>query len=70
MNEKNKKSEEKQPQEKKRMVAIRAEKVELKHPNGLWRVHTKGDIIKEPWPELMQMAELDTERRVFAIIEK
>ena len=54
---------------KKRKVAIRAEKVELKLPSGIYRIFYKNDVIEDPWPELMQMAELDEERRVFAIIE-
>ncbi len=54
---------------KKRKVAIRAEKVEVKLPSGLYRVFFKNDIITDPWPELLQMAELDQEHRVFAIIE-
>jgi len=52
------------------MVEIRAEKVRITYPPGLVVVHKKFDIIEDPWPELLQVAHLDEERRVFAIIEK
>ncbi len=65
-NEKIKKPEKK----KKQAIAIRAEKVKIKYPNGIIQIHHKNYIIENPWPKLMQVAHLDSKNRIFAIIEK
>jgi hypothetical protein len=55
---------------KKQAVRVRAVKTRIYHPKLKQNmVFHEGDVIKNPWPELMKMAEDDKQHRTLVIIE-
>jgi hypothetical protein len=48
-------------------VRINAEKVKIPVFGG-WAIARRGDIIEEPTPQLLKMAQNDKQNRVFTII--
>ncbi len=52
-----------------KVVRICAELVVLRRPQSISRICYKGDVIEDPWPELLQAAYLDEQHRVLQVIE-